>query len=265
VDITLCGIRLYAEESGNPAGTPVVFLHGFPFTHAMWEPQAQALKDRRRVLRYDHRGHGKSDVGDGQFPLEFLVDDLIGMLDAWKVEKAVLCGLSMGGYIALRAMERNPERIRGLVLCDTRSEADSNEAKIKRAASIRAVKEQGVAVFAEAFLKSLFPPESFTERPQAVDTVRQIMLKNSPLGVCGALLALATRTDTTASLSAIRVPTLILVGEKDSITPVSAAQALHERIVKSELHIIPNAGHASNVENALVFNQHLRDFLHRLG
>ncbi len=135
---------------------PIVLIHGFPFSHEMWSPQIAFLEKKLRVIAYDVRGHGKSDVGDGQYTLELFVDDLIGLLDHLKIEKAVLCGLSMGGYIALRAIERNPERWHALVLCDTSSQADSNEAKLRRAATIRAIKREGVKPFADTFLESAF-------------------------------------------------------------------------------------------------------------
>jgi 3-oxoadipate enol-lactonase len=230
-------------------------------SQAMWASQVQVLQDSYRLVTYDVRGHGLSDVGDGQYMLEFFVEDLIGLLDALKIERAVLCGISMGGYIALRAIERYPGRVRGLVLCDTRCEADSNEAKLKRAAAIKTVKEKGVPAYAEGFLKNAFAAESFQARPQAVELARRIIASTSPLGICGALLALASRTDTTSALAAIGVPTLVLVGEKDVITPLSAAQTLQQGIAHAELHIVPGAGHLSNLENPDFFNDRLRSFL----
>jgi 3-oxoadipate enol-lactonase len=243
----------------------VVFIHGFPFSQTMWTPQVQVLLGEYHLFTYDNRGHGKSDVGDGRYMLEFFVDDLIGLLDAWKIEKAVLCGLSMGGYIALRAVERNPERVKGLVLADTRSEADSNEAKLKRAANIRTVKEKGVSVFAEGFLKAVFAPHSLATKPQIVDNIRQVINANSPEGICGTLLALASRTDTTASLSKIQVPTLILVGDQDPVTPPAASESMHQLITGSELHVLSIAAHLSNLENPEEFNTHLIDFLKRIS
>jgi 3-oxoadipate enol-lactonase len=262
---TVNGTKLYYAESGNSSGTPVVLIHGFPFSHEMWKPQVEVLSKNHRVVVYDVRGHGDSDAGDGQYTLEFFVDDLIGLLDHLKIEKAIVCGLSMGGYIALRAIERNPERFRALILCDTRSEADSNEAKLKRAAAIKTVKQQGVATFAEGFVKSVFAAETFTFKPEVVESIKNIIQRNSPVGICGALLALASRADTTASLPQISVPTLILVGEQDALTPPSVAKAVHEKIRNSELHVIPRAAHMSNLENPEQFNRHLLAFLEKLA
>jgi len=170
----------------------------------------------------------------------------------------------MGGYVALRAIERSPERFRALVLCDTRAEADSNEAKLKRAAGMRSVKNGDVAGFTEKFLVSVFAQESFVNRPEAVESIRQIIRKNPPAGLCGGLLAMASRTDTTAVLPKIRVPTLILVGEKDAITPPETAQSMQKQIPGSQIFLIPQAGHMSNLENPTAFNRRLNDFLSTL-
>jgi 3-oxoadipate enol-lactonase len=248
-------------EAGKPA---VVFIHGFPFSQEMWQPQVKALQASYRLITYDNRGHGRTSPGDSQYTIEFFVDDLIGLLDHLKLNQAVLCGLSMGGYIALRAVEKYAERVRGLVLCDTRSEADTNEAKLKRAAGIQTIKEKGVPVFVEGFLKQIFAAKSFETRPEAIEMIRKIMLAHSPLSMCGTLLALASRTDTTAVLPQIKVPTLVLVGDQDPITPPSAAQAIHKAVAGSQLHIIPNAAHMSNLENPEAFNAPLQAFLKKV-
>lgn len=261
--IKLNDVHINYVERGLPQGLPVVFIHGFPFNHSMWEPQMLALPNEYRAIAFDVRGHGDSDVADGIYSIEFFVDDLIALLDHLVLNQVVVCGLSMGGYIALRAIERHPERFKGVILCDTRSEADSNEGKVKRSASIKAVKTNGVKAFVEGFLKAVFAPQTFQSNPTAIETVRKMMEANSPLGICGTLLALAARTDTTASLSAIKVPTLILVGEHDTLTPVLASQAMHEKVAGSELVVIPNAAHMSNIENPEVFNTALLKFLKR--
>lgn len=257
-------MKLNPKQVGPAAKIPVVFIHGFPFSQEMWAPQVTALQGSYNLVTYDNRGHGKTDAGDGQYLLETFVDDLIGLLDNLEIEKAVLCGLSMGGYIALRAVERNPERVKALVLCDTRSEADSNEAKLKRAANLKLIKEKGVPAFAEGFLKAIFAPESFEKNPEAVESIRKILLANPPLGICGTLLALASRTDTTDALPKIKVPTLIMVGDQDPITPPAASKSMNKAIPNSELHIIPHAAHMSNIENPDEFNKHLAEFLKKV-
>ena len=249
------------EDSGPRWGVPVVFIHGFPFDRTMWEPQVREVSKNSRVLAYDVRGHGRSTAGDGQYSMELFVDDLVMLLAHLKVERAVLCGLSMGGYIALRAAERQPERLSGLVLCDTKSGPDTDEARIKRAATIFAVKKYGVPKFANEFIKAVLTEKTLKTKPAVVGSLLNSILGNSPLGISGALLAMAARTDTTAALAKLTAPALILVGEQDKITPPSASEAMLKALPKAAMHVIPGAAHISNLENPAVFNEKLLAFL----
>jgi 3-oxoadipate enol-lactonase len=253
----------YSVE-GPRTGVPIVLIHGFPFSKAMWKPQVDALKKSYYVITYDIRGHGQSDAGDGQYSVEYFVDDLFGLLDHLKISSAVLVGLSMGGYIALRAHERSPERVRALVLCDTRSEADGNEGKVKRAQQAKIVKTGGMKKFSEPFLKGVFCERTFETKPDAVEMIRNVIETTSPAAVAGTLIALAGRTDSTPSLFTIKIPTLILVGQHDSITPPSASYAMKEKIPHGELHVISQSGHLSSLENPEMFNTHLVKFLTKL-
>jgi 3-oxoadipate enol-lactonase len=259
--ITLDEISFEVYEQGSHDGLPVAFIHGFPFNHNMWQPQLRVLPERIRGIAYDIRGLGGSDVGDGQYTMDLYVDDLLAVLDHLRVERAVLCGLSMGGYIALGAMERNPERLNGLILCDTRSEADTDEGRLKRATTIQTLKTTGVDPFAEDFLKLVLAPETFSQKPELVQEVRDMIRGNPVTGMCGAQLAMASRLDTTPVLAGIKVPTLILVGEHDALTPPALAQEMASKIPGSRLAVIPAAGHLSNLENPEVFNDHLLAFL----
>jgi 3-oxoadipate enol-lactonase len=261
---TIQGDPFFYTESGTPSGTPVVFINGFTFSQEMWIPQLSAISDRYRAIAYDLRGHGKSYVGDGQYTIEGHVDDLLALLDGLKIPRAIVVGLSMGGYISLRALERNPERFIAAVLCDTRSEADTNGGRIKRFAAIAAVKKTGAAVFADGFVKNVFAPETLQRNPQAVQQIHGIITHTPELSIAGTLLALAARTDTTESLATITIPVLILVGESDVTTPPSASQSMHTRIPGSELHFIPHAAHMSNLENPDFFNEKLFAFLSRV-
>jgi 3-oxoadipate enol-lactonase len=258
------GAEIFYTDIGEKSATPVVLIHGFPFNSDMWKPQIDPLKTTFRVITYDVRGHGRSEVGDGQYTLEMFVDDLIALLDYLQLEKVVLCGLSMGGYIALRAVERNPERCRALILCDTTCNADSNEAKLRRAASIKTIKSTGVKPYAEEFPKAALSSQTFLKRRDVVEAVRSMIQSNSPIGICGALLALAARTETIPCLPKISVPTLILVGEEDKTTPPELSEKMHQLIPNSELQIVSNAAHLSNLENPEEFNNHLLNFLTRL-
>jgi 3-oxoadipate enol-lactonase len=264
MNTTINGIEIYYEDSGKSTALPIVLIHAFPLNHEMWEPQIKRLQSQFRVITYDVRGHGKSAIGDGQYMLEFFVDDLIGLLDFLRMNKVILCGLSMGGYIALRTVERDPERVSALVLADTQSRQDSNESRLKRAAAINSLKMKGLKPYADDFVKGAFAPENFNGKPDAVEKVRQIIQSNMTLGIAGALLALATRTDTTESLSKIKIPTLIFVGDNDTITPISLSKEMHDRITSSEMHIIEHAGHMSNLENPDQFNEYVLNFLNKL-
>jgi 3-oxoadipate enol-lactonase len=255
---------IFYVDKGKQDAMPVMFLHGFPFSHEMWNAQLEEVSKNFRATAYDIRGHGKSYVGEAQFTIEHHVDDLIGLLDFLKVEKTVIVGLSMGGYIALRALERNPDRFRAAVLCDTKSETDTNEGKIKRFDTMKAVREHGSEVFGEAFVKNVFAPESFATKQKEIALIKGIIKQTTMLSIAGSLLALASRTDTTPSLASITIPTLIMVGEKDVTTPPSNSQSMHQRIAGSELCIIPGAAHMSNLENPEEFNTHLLSFLERV-
>ena len=256
------GIAFFDE--GVRGGTPVVLVHGFPFDHAMWQPQVEALSRTYRVISYDVRGHGQSEPGEGQVTLESFVDDLLMLLDHLKVHRAVLCGLSMGGYIALRAVERRADRFSALILCDTKSEADSSEARLKRSAAISAVKQNGVDAFSNEFIKSALAEGSLRTNPGLVTSILAMIRRNSPLGICGTLLALAGRTDTTGALSQMDLPALILVGEQDKLTPPAVSESMSKALPRATMRLIPNAGHLSNLENPSVFNAFLIEFLKKL-
>jgi len=255
------GALINLIESGKPSAQPVIFVHGFPFSHRMWHNQLPLVAKEFHAVAYDLRGLGESSPGDGLFTVEGHVDDLFALMDYLRIEKATIVGLSMGGYIALRALERNPERFTAAILCDTRSEADTNEGRLNRAKTITEVAQRGSAAFAEDFLKKVFAPQSFSRVPEEVALIRDIITRTPPRVIAGMLLALAARTDTTASLGGVHIPSLILVGERDAITPPEAARAMHERIAGSTLHIVPNAGHMSPMENPGVVNTLVLEFL----
>ncbi len=261
MNIKINGMTMNYVERGTPGGLPVTFIHGFPFSLGMWEPQMWALPNQYRAIAYDVRGHGHSDVGDGQYTVELFVDDLIGLLDHLVIAKTVLCGLSMGGYIALRAIERHPDRINGLILCDTKSTPDTDEGKVKRTATLKSVKMNGVEQFAEGFVKTVFADSTFQSHPEIIDTIKTVIKQTSPIGIGGTLLALAGRTDTTPVLSKIAVPTLILCGERDTLTPPRDSEFMHRLVTGSAFHLIPSSAHLSNLENPGVFNEKLITFL----
>ncbi|MFH0990382.1 MAG: alpha/beta fold hydrolase [bacterium] len=262
--VRLNNFTINYTERGLPQGSPIIFIHGFPFNHSMWDPQMMALPNHYRAITYDIRGHGLSEIGDGQYTIDLFVEDLIALLDHLVIDRTTVCGLSMGGYIALRALERYPERFNALILSNTRAESDSNETKVKRFATFKMIKERGVSVFAEQFVQSIFSDDTKSKNDALVNSFTRLIQTNSPLGICGTILALASRTDLLAGLSQIAIPTLILVGEHDTLTPVSASRTMREHIQRSTLKVISHAAHISNLENPIEFNKVLVEFLNEV-
>lgn len=236
-------------EFGEPENSAIIFLHGFPYSHKMWLKQIDKLKDKYYCITYDIRGLGESEVGDGQYTMESFIDDLMFVIDELKLNKPVLCGLSMGGYIAFRAIEREEEKFSAVIFCDTKSNADSNEAKITRANNIKRINKEGLYNFVVEFITNCFYPESIkilgNEFIQLIEEAKNF----NPIGVKGSLLAMMGRTDTTDYLSKIKIPTLLLCGKYDKLTPPNAMQEVAEKINKSEFYIVPNAGHITPIEN----------------
>ncbi|OFZ18280.1 MAG: hypothetical protein A2X94_07535 [Bdellovibrionales bacterium GWB1_55_8] len=241
-------------DTGERNLPPVFLLHAFPLDHQMWFSQVEALRGQCRVIAPDFQS-------TGGVLLEHLVDDVFTLQDELGTGPAVFVGLSMGGYVALRAIERDASRFKGLILCDTRAEADSNAAKIKRADSIRFIRTAGVERYIDDFLKNVLAPGTFTKFPELVGRIREIARSRSADSVCSVLIALAARTDTSAVLPQIRVPTLLLGGEQDALTPPPVLQKIQAQIPRSEMRLIPDAGHFPNMENPSAFNREITRFI----
>jgi pimeloyl-ACP methyl ester carboxylesterase len=255
--------NLVVFSKGEPHNRPVIFVHGFPFDHNMWANQVDALSSKYFCVTYDIRGLGESHVGDGQYTIEMFADDVINLIEENKLSKPVLCGLSMGGYIAQRIVEKNESLFSALILCDTKSAADNNDAKLKRAEGIKKINELGIKTFVENFVPNCFAEESFTKIKDVYNKTLLRSLKSSAVGVKGCLLAMAARTDTTEFLSKINIPVLLICGEKDKLTPPDIMKEMSALIKDSEFHIIPGAGHMTPIENPIAVNEILTYFLSR--
>jgi len=242
-------------------GPPVLLLHAFPLGLAMWDAQVTALRGQHQVIRFDDRGFGASPPGDGLLSMERIADDAAALLDHLGVAKAVVCGLSMGGYAAFAMVRRHADRLRGLVLADTRAPADTPEGREGRAALAQKVLGEGAVAAAEAFVPKLLGETTKRERPQVVARVREIVLGNPPRGIADALAGLAARADSTPTLREIRVPTLVVCGEEDTLTPPADAEALQRGIAGSRLVLVPRAGHLTNLEDPDAFNRAFLGFL----
>jgi pimeloyl-ACP methyl ester carboxylesterase len=248
----------YAISGKGPA---VVFLHAFPLGLFMWEAQATALEASHTVVRFDDRGFGQTPPGDGLLTMERIADDAAALMDHLGISQAVVAGCSMGGYATLAFARRHADRLKGLVLQDTKASADNDEARRNRAVISDKVRREGAAAVADAFMPKLLGKTTQTEQPELVDRIREAILRAPPQGMIDALAGLAARADSTPSLREIRVPTLVVCGEEDSITPVADSEVLHRGIAGSRLVVLQRAGHLSNLEKPGVYNQALTAFL----
>ena len=257
------GISIFLE--GDISKLPVVFIHGFPFDHNLWKKQVIKFSLNFFCVAYDVRGLGKSDSGDGQYTMESFTDDLEMVIDVMGLHKPVICGLSMGGYIALRAVERMEKKFSGIILCDTRSNADSNEGKINRAIAIKKINNEGVKSYIEEFIPNCFSEDSLTNKKTLVRETISNSEYFSAKGVRGCILAMAGRTDTTEYLTKLSIPALILCGKKDKISPPEVMKEMAHKISNSEFYEIPKAGHLSPLENSDAVNEHIDNFLKKIS
>lgn len=242
-------------------GPAVLLLHAFPLDRRMWDEQAALLRTAHQVVRVDARGFGGSDEGDGPLTMERIADDAVAVLDHLGVGQAAACGLSMGGYAAFALVRRHPSRLRALVLADTKAPADTAETRAGRSALAEKVLKEGAAAAADANLPKLLGATTHRERPAVVARVRDLVLSQRPRAIANALAGLAGRADSTPTLREVRVPTLVLCGAEDALTPPSEAEALQQGIAGSRLEILPAAGHLANVEAPDAFGRALLGFL----
>jgi pimeloyl-ACP methyl ester carboxylesterase len=232
----------------------------------MWEPQVDGVGSIFRIIAPDLRGHGDSPAPEGVYTMDEMADDVIELLDTLHLDgPVVLGGLSMGGYVALSLVARYPQRFRALMLMDTRAGADTPEAAQKREELAQtAIAAGNPAAVVDAMMPRLFARKTLEEHPERVEPLRAVMERNTPRGLAGALRGMAIRPDRRGALAAIQVPTLVLVGEEDALTPPSEAQALADAIAGSWLEVVPQAGHLAPYENFAIANAVILRFLESL-
>lgn len=256
---TTCnGLTLSYEDYGQ--GTTILLLHGFPLSGAMWQPQISALKTDFRLIIPDLRGFGQSEVPIGPYLMETFAADLVALIDSLGLEQVILGGLSMGGYIALAFLRYYPARVQALILADTRATPDTAEIKANREANAQLAELHGPSTIVPKMLPGLLSPKA---SPEMQAQISQLIMENKPQGIAGALRGMALRPDSSDLLAKIKVPTLVLVGAEDSLSPPAELKHLQQAIPGSELVIIPAAGHLANVENPTAFNAALQAFLLR--
>jgi 3-oxoadipate enol-lactonase len=260
--VRIRGIEVAYEEAGS--GTPVVLLHGFPFNRSMWSEQIADLAARHRVIAPDLRGHGESSVTDSPATMEEMAKDVSELMEKLDISRAAICGLSMGGYVALALYRMFPLRARALALIDTRASADSEEGRANRESQAQNALAEGMATIADVMLPKLFSPKTVARKAPVVSRVREMILGNKSEGAAAALRGMAVRRDQTPLLSRVVAPALIVVGRDDAITPVADSELMHREIGGSRLAIIEEAGHLSNLEQPKQFNEILGKFLRDL-
>jgi 3-oxoadipate enol-lactonase len=259
VKATVNGIQMGYTDSGS--GTPVLLVHGYPLNKSMWDAQVAELSKGFRVIAPDLRGHGESDAPQGTYSMDAIADDLNALLDHLKVDKAVVVGFSMGGYATFAFYRKYANKVKALVLADTRPQADTPEAKQGREDTAQTVIKDGVAGVATVTAPRMLAPTTVQGRADVVERVKSIMASTSVNGYVGDLRGLASRPDSTDTLSKIDVPTLVIVGEQDVVTPVADSETMAKTIKGAKLAKVPNAGHLAPLEQPADFNKALVEFL----
>jgi 3-oxoadipate enol-lactonase len=254
--VAIADTSLYCETIGD--GPPLLFVHGFPLSGELWRETAEHLADRWTCIVPDLRGHGRSPATPNMTIARY-ADDLAELLDALgETKPVVLVGLSMGGIIAFDFFRRHRARLRALILVCTRANAEPPDGVARREALAQAVQRDGSRAAADAMIDNLLSPD---ESPELKRRWHALMSATPPVGVAAAARALATREDFFPTLPRIDVPTLVVAGAQDAITPPEGLREVHERIPGSEFEIIANAGHLPPVERPEEFVRRLREFL----
>lgn len=257
---TINGVRIHWQEAG--AGDPLIFIHGFPFDSTIWERQLSAPVEGWRFVAPDLRGFGESELGSiAPVTMDTYADDLIALMDHLEIDQAVLCGLSMGGYVAFSLACRYPDRVRALVLVATRANADSKESAANRMAQAKRTRAEGVGALVHSMLPKLFSAHSQMKMPDAVEKVRALMAATAPESAARALEGMAQRKDYSGELHKIDAPTLVVRGEQDEIIPAVDMELIARTVRGARHEMVALAGHLPHVEAHDVFNTILASFL----
>src|SRR5918992_1073737 len=249
------------RELGDGPGDPLVLLHAFPLNGRMFEHQMETFSEGRRVVAPDYPGFGRSPRTPAQPDVHYYAEGVRSLLDRLHLDRVILGGVSMGGYVAFECMRLFPERVRALILANTRAEPDSEEMRETRNETALSVAEEGVGVLVELQMERLLAPDTFQNDEELVENVRAMIFENSPDGVVAALGAMRERPDSTPLLGEISVPTLVVGGEEDGIITPEVVGAMAAKIPGARHVTIPRTGHLSNLEAPEKFNAAVADFL----
>lgn len=255
------GIATAVDVQGD--GPPVLFIHGFPLDRTMWRHMIAPLTGRQRIAP-DLRGLGMSDAPEDGYFVEEYADDMAALLEMLEVEQAVVCGFSMGGYVALEMVRRHRHRLQGLILINSRADADGKEAKGGRDEMIQLVQRQGSAALVDRMLPKLLAPETLWTMPDVVERVRTMIAGSSPAGVIGALSAMKQRSDSTELLQEIDFPTLVVAGREDQLVPADSSRSMAAQIPDAHFTVIAGAGHLAPMEQPIATSRVIGEFLESL-
>lgn len=256
------GVPIAFDDRG--AGPPLVLVHAFPLDRRMWEPQAE-LAETCRLLTPDLFGFGESGLAPGGWTMDSAADALAEWLTGLGLGRVIVGGLSMGGYVALAFARRHPQRVQGLILADTRAEADSDEAKANRAKAVQTVADGGPAALIEQMLPKVLSDQTRRHKPAVEGRVRELARSQSAEGVTAAIAALRDRPDSMAALAGFKFPALVLVGSADTLTPPSAAEAMAAKLSDVTSETFWGAGHLTNLEAPHEFNAAVRRWVAAVG
>jgi pimeloyl-ACP methyl ester carboxylesterase len=259
------GTNIAYDDHG--IGQPLLFLHAFPLNRSMWSGELMALLQdgRFRLVALDWRGFGESDTTVGITTMEQLADDVAGLMDELGMQDAILCGLSMGGYAAFAFLRKYPQRVKGLILADTRPGADTDEAKANRENVAHIAETQGAAPIADLQLPKLISEETRQHHAEIEARIRRMIDAATSEGIAAASRGMAQRSDSSDLLASITCPTLVIVGEHDILTPPAVAQDYASRIRNAQCIMIQSSGHLSNLEQPEAFHQAMSGFLYSLS
>ena len=252
-------LTLEVEDHGD--GVPVVLLHGFPLSSEMWTPIRAAVEQAARLITPDLRGFGGSDAPQGDYGMETLADDVLRLADSLGLERFVLGGHSMGGYVALRLAARHPERLAGLILVDTRASADAPEGRSRRAIAIETIRRGEAPAFLDEFVPNLLGPSTRQRAPKLVAELRAIAAEIPDHVLAGCLAGMRDRPDSSDVLAGLDVPALVVVGQEDTVTPPEAAHAMASALPRARLALVPLSGHTPSVERPIPTAEAILTFL----
>jgi pimeloyl-ACP methyl ester carboxylesterase len=252
------GLELAYDDTGS--GVPILFIHGWPHDRSLWAGQLVGLSRDARCIAPDLRGFGGSSVLE-PYTIDQYADDLAAFLDVLAIERAVVCGLSMGGYVGFAMLRRHRARVRALIFADTRATADTDAARANRMRLIALIEEHGIEALAARQLRPMLARTTFEQQPQLVEAVRRMMASTPAEGAIGALRAMAERPDSSPLLATIDVPTLVVGGAEDGLTPPDELRAMAAAIARSRIELLERSGHVCPLERPAAFNHVVSEFL----